>query len=173
VWQLQVTASPADTTDVVSYVSSDESVVTVSDAGLVTAVGYGEAEITVTCGDFTKKVSVSFQEQTEPDPSETDPIETIPPTDPPAKKEYVLQFNDYNHYYYDREDQVADISVKLNSTFTLKLMEDGKYVDIVWNTSSSAVLIEGHKVTANAKADLIYITGWYEGIKFTWKLRIS
>lgn len=42
----QLVLSPADT--VVSYSSSDEAVASVSEAGLITAVGYGTASVTVT-----------------------------------------------------------------------------------------------------------------------------
>ena len=48
--QLTPTLTPADTTDIVHYVSSNEDVVTVSDSGLITCVGVGYTTITVTCG---------------------------------------------------------------------------------------------------------------------------
>ena len=48
---LNVTTQPRDTTDEVKFHSSDENVVTVTDGGKLTAVGSGEALITVTCGD--------------------------------------------------------------------------------------------------------------------------
>ena len=49
--QLTPTLTPADTTETVYYVSSNEDVVTVSDTGLITCVGLGTATITATCGD--------------------------------------------------------------------------------------------------------------------------
>lgn len=57
--QLTVTKTPADTTDTVSYVSSNESVVTVSSSGLVTCVGVGSATITATCGTQTATCSIT------------------------------------------------------------------------------------------------------------------
>lgn len=45
---------PANTTDTVTYVSSDESVATVNANGKIVAVGPGEATITVICGDVQK-----------------------------------------------------------------------------------------------------------------------
>ena len=42
---------PSNTTDTVTYVSSDESVATVNANGKIVAVGPGEATITVICGD--------------------------------------------------------------------------------------------------------------------------
>lgn len=64
-WLLNVEVSPADTTDVLQYVSSDESVVTVSSEGRITAVGQGDAVITVTCGDqqINCTVAVVFDEE--------------------------------------------------------------------------------------------------------------
>lgn len=45
-WQMEISGSPADNDDIVSWASSDEAVAAVSDAGLVTAVGKGNAKIT-------------------------------------------------------------------------------------------------------------------------------
>lgn len=50
--QLSVTVSPKDATDQsIAWMSSDEEVATVSEAGIVTAVGYGTATITCTAAD--------------------------------------------------------------------------------------------------------------------------
>ena len=49
--QLPVTLSPANTTDERSFHSSNPEVVKVSPVGIVTAVGAGEATITVNCGE--------------------------------------------------------------------------------------------------------------------------
>lgn len=55
---LSVVLEPSDTTDELTFTSSDESVVTVSESGIITPVGDGEATITVTCGDIVKECSV-------------------------------------------------------------------------------------------------------------------
>lgn len=57
--QLTVTKTPADTTDTVSYASSNESVAIVSDSGIVTCVGVGSATITVTCGEQSATCAVT------------------------------------------------------------------------------------------------------------------
>lgn len=49
-YQLTATVDPANTTDELVWSSSDESVATVSETGLVTAVSVGSATITATCG---------------------------------------------------------------------------------------------------------------------------
>lgn len=76
-WTLVVKLDPADTTQGVSFVSSDETVASVSSDGVVTAVGGGEAVITVSCGEVSKTCSVtcSFGE-TEPSSEPTEPTVT-------------------------------------------------------------------------------------------------
>ena len=50
---LNAAVAPEDTTDVLTYVSSDESIATVNEEGRITAVGAGEVTITVSCGNFS------------------------------------------------------------------------------------------------------------------------
>ena len=56
---LSFSVDPIDTTDTLEFVSSDPAVATVDQQGRVTAVDNGEANITVTCGDFTQTCQVS------------------------------------------------------------------------------------------------------------------
>jgi uncharacterized protein YjdB len=83
-WLINVMALPENTTDVLTYASSDESVVTVNEQGKLTAVAEGTAVITITCGAQELKCTVtcSFaQETTVPEttvPETTDPEETVP-----------------------------------------------------------------------------------------------
>lgn len=58
-YQLNVTATPADTTDPITFTSSNEAVVTVSSKGLITTVGEGSAIITVTCGNITAECNIT------------------------------------------------------------------------------------------------------------------
>lgn len=55
---LSVTKTPADTTDAVTWSTSDSSVATVAN-GVVTAAGIGTATITATCGQQTATCTVS------------------------------------------------------------------------------------------------------------------
>ena len=52
------TVTPSDTTDAIQWSSSDQNVATVEN-GVITAVGMGEATITVTCGSHSDMVQVS------------------------------------------------------------------------------------------------------------------
>lgn len=56
--EVEYTVTPADTTDAITWASSNTSVVTVSD-GALTAVGIGTATITATCGNFSATATVS------------------------------------------------------------------------------------------------------------------
>lgn len=53
------TLTPPNTTDTLSFVSGDNSIVTVSPTGVVTAVGNGSTTITITCGKISKTCNVS------------------------------------------------------------------------------------------------------------------
>lgn len=59
-FQLEVSYDPEDTTDpkTVSWSSSDESIVTIDEAGLLTAVGPGDAKITAVVGGCTASCTV-------------------------------------------------------------------------------------------------------------------
>lgn len=57
-YQLDVRLEPDDTTDTLSFVSSNPSVAAVNEKGLITAVGEGSAVVTVTCGSASAQCSV-------------------------------------------------------------------------------------------------------------------
>lgn len=71
---INVTISPEDTTDVLSFVSADQSVATVSEDGKITAVGEGETIVTISCGNFQMYVNVvcDFTQETEPSTEATE-----------------------------------------------------------------------------------------------------
>lgn len=75
-WLLNVVILPVDSTDQLTYESSDEAVVTVNSEGRVTAVGSGEAVVTIRCGeqslecrficDIPEETTEETEETTEP-----------------------------------------------------------------------------------------------------------
>ena len=74
---LNVTLTPADTTDSMIYATSDESIASVNSDGKITAVGGGEALITVICGNVVTECQVICNieeptEETEPSASASD-----------------------------------------------------------------------------------------------------
>ena len=64
--QLTTTVLPVDNTDTLSYESSDEDVATVSNDGLITAVGVGSANITATSGSCSGVCAVTVELPTIP-----------------------------------------------------------------------------------------------------------
>ncbi len=156
---LSPTITPANTTDPVTFESTDESVVLVNDKGQVTPVANGEATIVVRCGGYYAECKVVCEnigiEQTNP----TNPTE---PTEPP----------------------VPSVELKLNRTeFTLtgygatwNLTSGSKYSGpedtslITWTSSKPAVAtVENGKVTAVGNG-VTYITAEYEGQSFKCKV---
>lgn len=59
--QLTTTVTPSNTTDIISWKSSNVDVATVTNTGLVKAVGYGTAEITATCGTQTASCKINVK----------------------------------------------------------------------------------------------------------------
>ena len=77
-YKLVATATPANTTDVVTFASADETIATVSADGLIKAVGYGQTTITVTCGEIVKECTVicisNFTFEFNTNPKWNDPV---------------------------------------------------------------------------------------------------
>jgi len=71
--QLSVSTAPADTTDAVSFISDAPDIVSVSEDGKITAVGEGNAVITIVCGEIEAECNVVVEIPTEP----TEPVEII------------------------------------------------------------------------------------------------
>ena len=56
--EIEYTLTPSDTTDEITWASSDTDVATVTD-GIVTAVGLGTCTITATCGEHSATATVN------------------------------------------------------------------------------------------------------------------
>lgn len=92
---LSVVVSPVATTDKIEFASSDENVVTVDKNGMVTAVGGGEAVITVTCGDQVATCTVFCD--FDPIQSTTTPPETtVPPVTVPDGFVLKLRYTEFS-----------------------------------------------------------------------------
>jgi len=86
---LNVYTEPENTTDEMSFVSSDESVATVTGSGKVVAVGKGQATITITCGEAQLECTVICDVEEEPT---TEPA-TEPSTEPSTEPESDFELN--------------------------------------------------------------------------------
>ena len=157
--KLELTVMPEDTTDLLTFASSDEAVVQVSADGVLTAVGSGQAEITITCGSVTRTCSVVcwFGEPTTAPAETTTPPETSAPTQP-------------------RETEAAELTLDPNDascfsageSFTLYVHLGSSSVSrskVTWTTSDSKIAtVKDGVVTAVGKGTAT-ITAEYEGKK--------
>ena len=131
---LNVTPVPVDTVDEITYVSTDESIVTVSSKGKVVAIAPGQAEIIITCGDVVKKcrVVVYFEEETT-EPEDTTAETTVPEVD----ETQVLELN--------REDITMS---RLNEEWQLYTGSIAKPLITFTSGNPSVATFEGGKVVA-------------------------
>lgn len=160
---LSVKLMPEGTTDVPGFHTSDPAVVTVSADGLLTAVGPGQAVVTITCGDAERKCEVIcwFQEETTAPVSE--PVETTAPADVPAVTE--PDAAEPAVLVLDPEDASC---FQAGERFTIYAKLGGKSVGrskIKWTTSDSKIAkVDNGVVTAVGKGTAA-ITAEYEGQK--------
>lgn len=71
-YTLKPVLTPSGASEPVTYTSSDDKVVVVSNSGVITAVGNGTATVTVTCGSVSKTVNVTCEfKEAATDPSST------------------------------------------------------------------------------------------------------
>lgn len=146
VWLLSAEPKPANTTDKITFQSSNENVVTVSDTGTITAVGGGEAVITVTCGDVTAecKVKCSFDAITEPT---TQPTE--PPVEVPAgfvlklnRKDFTLSKEGETHTLFKETDGVKPSDITWTSADPdVAIVEDGKVIGVNYGDTTITATI--------------------------------
>ena len=157
---------PADTTDVPGFVSSDPSVVQVDGEGVLTAVGSGEATITITCGEIVRECTVMcwFADAT------TAPIETTAPTTPPETTK-ATEATESAVLKLDQEDVSC---FKDGETFNLYASIGSKSIGrskVTWSTSDAKVAkVENGTVTAVGKGTAT-ITAEYNGMKATCTVR--
>ena len=179
-WLIEAIAQPENTTDVILYSSSDESVATVDAQGRVTAVGTGKAIITITCGDITKQCNVVCNtlpdETTAPTitPTETTeaPTETTEApeettTEPPATTEPPQETTpptEANFGLFSGEYADDDITLTTKGESFEFVTRDGVSLsDITWKSENPAIAtVENGKVTAIAPGKTV-IFGTFNG----------
>lgn len=153
-WLLEVTPQPTNSTDTISFSSSDESVATVTSAGRVTAVGPGTATITITCGQITAKCQVFCNIETEPPTEDT----TVPETTQPK---VVFELNRSDITLANKGDSWQLYSGSISKTA------------ITWTTDNPNVAtIEGGKVVAVGPGTTT-VYGEYNGEKVGCIIRCS
>jgi len=152
-WTIEARLTPANTTDVITFTSSAPDVVTVDSTGLVTAVGSGEATITVTCGTIVQTCQVKCSLTTTTTPTEpTTPTDPTTPTTPtptgPVDPSFTFEFDTK---WKDEASGKWDTSI-LEQGKTWKAYKKSLTVDpsaITWTTDDPSVCtIENGIVTA-------------------------
>lgn len=155
-WLINVAASPEDTTDKILYASSDESVVTVNEAGKLTAVGQGEAVITVTCGEQLLQCNVTcffIEETTEPDTTTAPEVfedETTAPSEPEAETTAPVE-ETTAPTEEETKPESDEVTLTLNKKdisfgvvpayYTLEIEEDIDPADVKWSSSNGSIVI--------------------------------
>ena len=157
-WQLDVVVEPMDTTDTVVFTSSDPSVAGVSADGVVTAVGTGTADITVTCGDViaTCVVHCNIEEPTEA------------PSLPPFEMEFNTRFS-------DSTTGMPEVSLSKKGE-TWKCYKSGMSVpaeEVTWISDTPEICtVENGIVTAVSKG-VTKIHAQYNGTTYTCLIRCN
>lgn len=176
-WLLNVQVYPADTTDVLTYTSGDESVVTISEDGTVTAVGEGQTVITITCGDrqIQCNVTVDYSIGAETVPTgeipalqvedATDPTgETAAEGETQATEAATEATEATESLGSDLKLKKTDITIPSNRTSVrLELDCDIKPEDIKWFTMDSTIAIVHDGVVTSIGSGLTRIYGEYNG----------
>ena len=154
--QLGLKCTPEGTTDELRFVSSDPAVATVSEDGLVTAVGSGQAIITITCGEVVRECDIICWFQQETTAPTTQP--TTAPTEPAV---LTLDVTDASCF---KKNEVFNLYAKLGE-------ESVGRSRITWTSSDPKVAkVEKGQVTAVGKGTAT-ITAEYQGQKATCVVR--
>ena len=155
VWQLSYTVEPIDTTDQIQFVSNNKNVAIVDASGRVTAVGNGEATITITCGTFVSECKVVCNLGGGDDP--TDPSDPTVPTDPVVE----LKLNR------------SDITMKKKGESWNLYSGELSPAEITWTSADEniATIVNGKVVAVAPGRTTVYAE--YEGQKVSCIIRCS
>ena len=142
-WLLNIQVLPENCTDDVIYLSSDEAVVTVDGQGTITAVGEGEATVTVSCGaeELVINVACFFVNETEEPTEEPTEAPTEAPTEPPLKN-VTLEVN--------KTDMTFTM---IGQEFQMKVKNGLTAQEVTWKSENEGIV----KVDENG---LITCMGW-------------
>lgn len=159
---LNVTTDPVDTTDLVVFASTDEKVATVTADGKVTAVGPGQAIITITCGQAAAECRVVCNFEAVNSTDETEPSSEA--TEPSTPVEDTLKMN----WYYTLADnpEVGDVTLTKGEKWTAYLDGEGKVKSsqIAFSTSdASIIIIDNTGVATAVGVGEAYVYAQYNG----------
>lgn len=155
---------PADTTDKVEFASGDETVATVDDKGVVTAVGAGQTMIYIRCGEVEVEMEIICAFETE-NPGEDEPGTDEPGTDDPGTDEPVVVIKLKLRY--------SDVT--LDGVFpSLQLYKgDINVADITWTSSKESVATVKDGLVTAVSLGSTKITAEYQGQTVTCMVHVS
>lgn len=109
---LDVEIYPENTTEVIEFSTSDEDVATVDEFGLITAKGYGEAVITIKCGDVETTVTVvcTFGEELPTEPTEPEEEKPVLKPEDFNREEFTMSSKRETWRVYTGEVPVSEIT---------------------------------------------------------------
>lgn len=149
---LEITTTPADTTDGVFFASSDESVATVSENGEILPVATGEAVITVTCGEMSAECRVVCNIQE----AATEPVQVL------------------DEYKAPYKINKTDVTIYVGNSFELKLTDaNRKIIPVQWTaTVEGSCGIEGNVITGLVKGRT-EVSTTYNGETYSCIIRVK
>lgn len=147
---------PDDLDAVFTFSSADASVAVVDENGVVTAVGEGTTQVTVSCNGLFMDIPVvcSFDSTV----ATTQPLET---TAPPAVKEVKISHK--------------DVTIAVNESFLLQLRDSDKNaVDVQWTVSEEGIVsVDGNKITGVKGGSNVVISATYNGKTYKCTVRVK
>ena len=158
----QLAVVGVDEEEIIVFETDDDTIATVDENGVITAVSEGEVTIKVICGDkeVTCKVVISFSADAT-DPTEETEETTVPDEDTTVPTESV----DLN-YFISHEEVTLLTGVADRKTFQLELKdEEGNLVDVEWRDDKGLCKIDGNTITAESTGSTkIYAV--IDGVKY-------
>ncbi len=151
---LSAATVPAYTTDEIVFESLDETIATVGENGMVTAVAPGETEILVTCGDVSEvcKVVCAFEAELveEEESTETEETQTTEQEEDETVLPPTVSPDDFTLFYPGEEAQLS-----------VKNVPDGASVSYVSSNAAVVTVTNSGKVTAvgNGQATITVTVG--------------
>lgn len=190
---IHVIVKPEDTTDVLTYTSSDEGVVTVTEEGRLMAVGEGEAFVTISCGNQTLqcRVNVQYVEETEPvSQPETEPAELSPTESVSEEETEPVQTEEAEETTPATEaavpettgPQLKDVTLKLGKsefilppgyTYTVPLDCELEYEEIEWSMEHPYIASVENGVVKGLTNGVTILTARYGDQTVTCVVRIK
>ena len=172
-WLLETVATPADTTDKVTYTSANDKVAIVSETGCVTAVGGGETVITVTCGEIKQecKIICSFAGAEIPTEGSTEtPTEgtTSGPVDTSFVFEFDTRFKDEASGKYD-----TTINAPGKTWRSYKKSMTVSPADITWTSDDPTIATIENGVVTAVKPGITEVHAKYGDKTYTCIIRCS